>query len=408
MATLIHMPEVSANTPSAVIVAWTKKEGEKVSVGDCLAEIETDKAIIEFAADNEGVLGKILIEAGSDVKVGTPIAVLLNHDEKNIDVNALLSEVPSIAPDTAGDTSQSPVMSDSVNQDLPVVSSSSRIFASPLARRLAKQNDIDLSTVKGTGPNGRVVKNDIQRVLETNRMAPTMRNVAVPDHEVYTDIPHSSMRKAIARRMLESKNTIPHFYVKVDCRMDALLALRANVNQHAERKISVNDLLTKIVAYALHQYPQVNVSWSDEGLRQYHHSDIAIAVSTDRGLITPIVKSAEQKSVSAISQEIADLATRARDGKLQPSEYQGGTFTISNLGMFGIQEFSAIINPPQAAILAVGATEDRVIVEDKQMVIASMMSVTLSVDHRAIDGSVAAEWLMQLKKLIENPLRALI
>jgi pyruvate dehydrogenase E2 component (dihydrolipoamide acetyltransferase) len=276
-----------------------------------------------------------------------------------------------------------------------------------------------LSGLSGSGPNGRIVKRDVlaasatpaslavRRSTATSAKAPRTRTTPASLAE-YTDVPHTSMRRTIARRLSESKSTIPHFYLRADCRMDALLALRAQVNADTTRKISVNDFIVKAVAAALRQVPDMNVSWTDEALRRYQHIDISVAVSTEQGLVTPVIHDADTLLLSAVSAQVADLARRARDGALEPSEYQGGSFTISNLGMVGVREFAAIINPPQAAILAVGAAEQRAVVEDGALVVASVMTVTLSVDHRAIDGALAARWLDTFKRIVEHPALALV
>jgi pyruvate dehydrogenase E2 component (dihydrolipoamide acetyltransferase) len=291
------------------------------------------------------------------------------------------------------------------------VTPSHRVFVSPLARRLAKQRGIDLNTLIGSGPNGRIVKRDIEAGSAVVVSSPVMTQPSTVSPSTlgdYTEVPHSGMRRTIARRLTESKSTIPHFYLSVDCRMDRLMSLRSEINTAMPRKISVNDFIVRTVAVALREVPQANVGWTENAMRQYTQADIAIAVSTDFGLITPIVRAADRKSLSMISQEIADLAERARASQLRPDEYQGGSFSVSNLGMFGVSEFSAIINPPQAAILAVGMTQQVPVVEDGAVKIASVMRCTLSVDHRAIDGALAAQWLAAFKRLLENPLSMLI
>jgi pyruvate dehydrogenase E2 component (dihydrolipoamide acetyltransferase) len=427
MATLIRMPEIAANATSAVIKAWSLKEGDSVAVGATLAEIETDKALIEFTSDEQGVLGKILARAGVDIEVGAPIAVLYAAGEGAVDVDALLAAADGVNTEVA--------LAEGVNTELapaapaalgaaPAVTA--RVFASPLARRLARDSGVDLGSLKGSGPRGRIVKRD----LESAQQAAPVQQAAAPVQQpasvaaaaasgpvtgpatrgasAFTEVPHSSMRRTIARRLTESKATIPHFYLTADIRMDALMALRAQVNAAAPRKISVNDLIVKAVAAALRDMPDMNVSWTDSALRRYAQADIAVAVATESGLITPVLRAADSKPLSAISAEIADLAARARSGKLAPDEYQGGSFTISNLGMFGVRDFTAIINPPQAAILAVGATSARPLVVDGALVAASVMTVTLSVDHRAIDGALAAQWLALLQRNLENPLSILI
>ena len=412
MATLICMPEVAANATQVTLQTWIKKEGEVVAVGDCLAEIETDKAIVEFNADRAGVMGPTLIQAGQEVEVGSPIGVLLDVGETSVNVSALLAKtgdnvgVPLLPNPSTSEPAAPPTLLSGSK-----VTPSHRVFVSPLARRLAKQRGIDLNTLIGTGPNGRIVKRDIEAGSAVVVSSPVMAQPSTVSPSTlgdYTEVPHSGMRRTIARRLTESKSTIPHFYLSVDCRMDRLMSLRSEINTAMPRKISVNDFIVRAVAVALREVPQANVGWTENAMRQYTQADIAVAVSTDFGLITPIVRAADRKSLSMISQEIADLAERARASQLRPDEYQGGSFSVSNLGMFGVSEFSAIINPPQAAILAVGVSQQVPVVEDGTVKIASVMRCTLSVDHRAIDGALAAQWLAAFKRLLENPLSMLI
>lgn len=414
MAKLILMPEIAANATSAVIKQWSKKEGDRIVAGDSLAEIETDKALIEFATEDAGILGKILVAAGKDIAVGLPIAVLLQDGDTDVDIAALLATAGSstnattAAHATAADAAPIPSPAAAVATPAP---GAGRVFASPLARRLARERGIVLTGLTGSGPHGRIVKRDVEAAapLASAKAAAVIPVVPVPDVSAdYEEVPHTAMRRTIARRLTESKATIPHFYLTADCRMDQLIALRADINASASRKISVNDLIVKAVAASLRDMPEMNVGWSDSGLRKYRRADIAIAVSTDGGLITPVVRDADGKALTLISAEIAGLAARARDGSLAPSEYQGGSFTISNLGMFGVRDFAAIINPPQAAILAVGAASARPVVADGALKIATVMTVTLSVDHRAIDGAVAAQWLALFQRNVENPLSMLI
>lgn len=424
MAKLIKMPEIAANATSAVIVQWSKKEGDVIRAGECLAEIETDKAVIEYDADSSGVLGKILVATGTDVEVGAPIAVLLDEGEKDADIAALLSAA-GVAPAQAG--REEPAAPTASSTAAPAVAATirhaehdraeagARIFASPLARRLARERGLSLDGLRGSGPHGRIVRRDVDAANQRpvagvaigQALAPTAPT-GVAAAPTFTEVAHSGMRRTIARRLSESKASIPHFYVSADCRMDRLLALRAEINAAGHRKLSVNDFIVKAVAVALQAVPEMNVSWTDTALRRYAKADISVAVSTDGGLITPVVRDAGSKTLSAISREIADLATRARAGSLAPDEYQGGSFTVSNLGMFGVREFAAIINPPQAAILAVGATLEQPVVVDGQLAVARVMKVTLSVDHRAVDGALAAQWLAAFQRCIENPLSALI
>ena len=417
MATLLRMPEVAANSTHATLAAWTKKDGDSVSVGDCLAEIETDKATVEFNAESSGTMGRLLVETGKEIAVGAPIGVLLAVGETGVDVDALLSAAAvhpaasALSDSTPAGTAATPALalaSISAVPNATTIQPAGRIFASPLARRLATQRGVTIAMLKGSGPNGRIVKLDIDSAA-TAALIPVPPTPVVATTTVgYTEIPHSNMRRTIARRLSESKSTIPHFYLTVDCRTDRLLALRAEVNSGSSRKISVNDFIVRAVAVALCEVPGANVGWTDTAMRQYRQADIAVAVSTDTGLITPVIRSADTKSLSTISAEIADLSARARAGQLRPDEYQGGGFSVSNLGMFGVSEFSAIINPPQAAILAVGAVREQPVIENGELKIGSVMRCTLSVDHRAIDGAMAAQWLAAFKRVVEAPLAILL
>ena len=416
MATLLRMPEVAANATHATLAAWSKKEGEPIAVGDCLAEVETDKAIVEISADSAGVMGQWLVPAGQEVEVGAPIAVLLAAGEAAADVQALLQAAGGVATAPAA-AAASAVPGTPAPAATTAQASGDRLRASPLARRLAAQRGVDLSRLQGSGPGGRIVKIDVERAqAAAPAPAPASAPVAAAPAaapagsgaSAFTEVPHSSMRRTIARRLAESKSTIPHFYLTVECRMERLLALRTEINASASRKISVNDFIVRAVAVALREVPQANVGWTDTAMRQYAQADVAVAVSTDTGLITPIVRAADRKTLSQISAEIADLAARARAGQLRPEEYQGGSFSVSNLGMHGVGAFSAIINPPQAAILAVGASQQKPVVENGELKVGTVMACTLSVDHRAIDGALAAQWLAAFQRAIEAPLSMLI
>jgi len=416
MAILLRMPEVAANATHATLQSWTRQEGEAIAIGDCVAEIETDKAVVELNADATGVLGRQLVTAGQEVEVGAPIGVLLVDGESAVDIDALIAAAGGAPAAAAAAAPASAAVPAAAGASAPAAAPA-RIFASPLARRLAGQRGIDLATLHGSGPNGRIVKRDVESAAPATAAAQpsaapataaTPTAPASAPTAAFTEVPHSNMRRTIARRLSESKATIPHFYLAADCRMEKLLALRAQVNAQAPRKISVNDFIVRAVAVALREVPQANVGWTDGAMRHYHQADVAVAVSTDTGLITPIVRAADQKPLSVISAEIADLAARARAGQLRPDEYQGGSFSVSNLGMFGVSEFSAIINPPQAAILAVGATQAVPVVDDGEVRAGQVMRCTLSADHRAIDGALAAQWLAAFKRLVENPLSMLI
>lgn len=406
------------------LATWLVKEGDTISSGDLMAEIETDKATMEFEAVDEGVLAKILIPAGTDnVKVGEVIAILAEDGEDIGDID-LSGEAPKAAAPVEASpekTEEAPKTSAPAKAAAPA-SSSDRIKASPLARRLAADKGLDLAAITGSGPKGRIVKADIENVQSTPQAesaqqtaAPTAPAMAQSAPVDPGDIPHevqklSNMRKTIARRLTEAKQTIPHIYLTVDINLDKLLKLRSELNAGLEArgvKLSVNDLLIKALAQALMAVPKCNVSFAGDNLIQYHRADISVAVSIDGGLITPIVANANEKSLSAISNEVKDLAGRAKDGKLQPHEYQGGTASLSNMGMFGIKQFDAVINPPQAMIMAISAGEKRPAVIDDSLQIATMMSATGSFDHRAIDGADGAQLMKTFKELVENPLSML-
>src|SRR5215468_10759598 len=423
----ILMPALSPTMTEGNLAKWLKNEGEAVKAGDVIAEIETDKATMEVEAVDEGKLGKILVPAGSQgVKVNQPIALLLEEGEDASALTKAATPAPKPAPPPTAAPAPATAPAPKAQQPAaappaapaPITpAGGDRIFASPLARRMAQQAGLDLARLNGSGPHGRIVKADIDAALA--RGAPAARPAAPPPAPApavpvaglpaFTEQPHSMMRKVIARRLVESKREAPHFYLTIDCNLDRLLQLRQEINGKREKdKISVNDFVIKAAGLALKQVPAANASWTESAVRLYQAADVSVAVATPGGLITPIIRSAETKSLSAISAEMKDLAARARENKLKPEEYQGGTFSVSNLGMFGIREFAAVINPPQGAILAVGAGEQRPIVKENALAIATMMSCTLSVDHRVVDGAIGAEFLAAFKKLIEEPLSMLI
>ncbi len=382
----IVLPAFSGDSTEANLVRWIKSEGDAVKVGDPIAEIETDKAIVEITATHEGRLGRILVPAGSQgVKAEQVLALLLEKGESE-------ASPAAAQPSPASTQSTPPSQHIASGTAVPVAArdSSGRIFASPLARRLSAQAGIDLSRISGSGPHGRIVKADV----EAER----------PDLPMFTEIPHSMMRRTIARRLQEAKREAPHFYLSIDCNIDALLELRREINAARDaNQLSVNDFVIRAAALALKQVPAANASWTDACMRQYRAADISVAVATRGGLITPVVRNADSKGLDAISMEMKDLAARAQAGKLKPEEYRGGTFSVSNLGMYGIRDFAAVINPPQAAILAVGAAEPRPSVRDGTLVVATVMTCTLSADHRVVDGVIGAQLLAAFKKLIEEP-----
>jgi pyruvate dehydrogenase E2 component (dihydrolipoamide acetyltransferase) len=449
----ITMPALSPTMEEGNLAKWLVKEGDTVKSGDVIAEIETDKATMEVEAVDEGVVAKLVVPAGTEgVKVNAVIAILAAEGEDVKAVAAGGSAAPAAAPKAEAAPVATPAPAAAAAPapaatpapaaaSAPTAASSSggsRPFSSPLARRLAKDAGLDISAIAGSGPHGRVVKSDVEKAVAsgTGKAAPAAAPaagaapaVAAPlakgmaedavlklfEAGSYELVPHDGMRKIIAKRLTESKQTIPHFYVSVDCELDALLALRAQLNDAAPKKddkpaykLSVNDMVIKAMALALRDVPDANVSWTDTNMVKHKHSDVGVAVSIPGGLITPIVRHAELKSLSAISNEMKDLGKRAKERKLKPEEFQGGTTSVSNMGMMGVSNFAAVINPPHATILAIGAGQERVIVKNKQMVIAQVMTVTLSTDHRAVDGALGAELLGAFKRYIENPMGMLV
>ena len=454
MATNILMPALSPTMTEGKLAKWLKKEGERIKAGEVIAEIETDKATMEVEAVDEGILARIVVPEGTEgVAVNSVIAVLEEEGAAAAPAPTPASKpqapvVPPAPKPAMASPAPAPVAGPAP-APAPASATSNghggdgRVFASPLARRMAAQAGIDLSALKGSGPGGRIVKADIDAALAARahpaaaapaappapvvapspvvapapapapaaKAAPTPSVTVTAPHRL---VPHSTMRKVIARRLGESKATIPHFYASRDVELDALLKLRAELNAKSPKegpgafKLSVNDLVIKAAALALRRLPSVNASWTDEGMVLYDDVDISVAVAVPDGLITPIIRKADLKGLAAISNEMKDLAARARAGKLTPEEFQGGSFSISNMGMMGVKDFAAIINPPQAAILAVSAAEQRPVVKDGALAIATVMTVTLSVDHRVIDGALAAEWLGVFKGIVEDPLQMML
>ncbi|NCW15252.1 MAG: pyruvate dehydrogenase complex dihydrolipoamide acetyltransferase [Rhodobacteraceae bacterium] len=431
MATEILMPALSPTMEEGTLAKWLVKEGDTVSSGDLLAEIETDKATMEFEAVDEGIIGKILVAEGSEhVAVNTAIAILIEEGETLPD-SATAAPKPAVqaTPEPTSNASASVPQNTPASQSTVQATAGARMFATPLARRLAADKGIDLSTIAGTGPNGRIVKADVLSASispkavavatasltqgQTAKAAPVATGASsdavkkLYEGRDYSEVSLDGMRKTIAARLSESKQTIPHFYLRRDINIDALMSLRAMVNKDLSGrnvKLSVNDFIIKACALALQNVKTANVVWAGDRVLQFDASDIAVAVAIDGGLITPVLRDAEQKSLSVLSAEMKDLAARARDKKLMPQEYQGGSFSISNLGMYGIDNFDAVINPPHAAILAVGAGKKKPIVkEDGELGSATIMSVTLSVDHRAVDGAIGALLLDDIVKNLENP-----
>lgn len=409
----ILMPALSPTMTEGNLSKWTKKEGDTVKPGEVIAEIETDKATMEVEAVDEGKIGKILVPAGTQgVKVNQLIAVLLSDGETSVP-DEFLKTTAVAAPIAVAAPANKNMSGAPVAAFRPAPAfSAARVFASPLAKRLAQQNDIDLRQVSGTGPHGRIVRSDVEKAIQNKRNnagAGFPQGVDAIDYANklgmgYELTPNSMVRKVIAKRLTEAKITIPHFYLTIDCEIDALLETRKEYNNaNKDTKVSVNDFIIRAVALALKKVPAANASWAEAGVLTYKDVDVSIAVATPGGLVTPIIKKADGKNLGQLSTEMKDLAARARDNKLKPTEFMGGGFTISNLGMYGIKQFNAIINPPQGCILAVGAGEQRPIVKDGKLAIATIMTCTLSVDHRVVDGAVGAEFFQAFKKLIEEP-----
>lgn len=420
MAHLLRMPAVLAGATEAVLLSWSVESGDTFGEGDALAEIETDKALVELAAEEPATLGRTLVKDGQKVTVGDVIAVLVSEGDTEADIEAALA--------TAGDFAEAETDSAEVTEvtqltevepvaeiDGPstvpsrVSAEHARLFVSPLARRLARERGIDPALVVGTGPGGRIVRRDLEAWVAPAPTAATV-DAAAPARSDggFEDVPHTGMRRAIARRLTESKTTVPHFYLTADLRVGALLALRTRANAAQDVRISVNDLLVKAIAAALTEVPEANVIWTTDALRRFDTVDIAVAVSTDKGLLTPVVRDVAGQSITQLSTAIAELVERARAGRLQQHELEGGSFSISNLGMYGTQEFSAILNPPQSGILAVGAARDAVVVTEGVAGVEKIMTVTVSVDHRAVDGALAAQWLAAFTRLVEDPVTMLL
>lgn len=423
----ILMPALSPTMTEGNLARWLKNEGDTVKAGDILAEIETDKATMEVEAVDEGTLARILVPGGTQaVKVNDVIAILAEEGE---DAGAV--EKPAAKPtatEPAADSKSEPAPTaakptEDVRKPAPPAQSGGRIVASPLARRIAAERGIDLAAITGSGPNGRIVKADVEKApkgaakpasSQQVAAAPAVSGTAQFGEPEFELVPHTSMRKTIARRLQESKQFVPHFYLTVDCEIDRLLKLREEINAVAAKegpgayKLSVNDFIVKASAIALKQVPAANASWSDDGVKMYRSADISVAVAIPNGLITPILRNADTRRLSDLSTEMKDLATRAKAGKLKPEEYIGGSFSVSNLGMYGIKDFSAIINPPQACILAVGAGEQRPIVRAGALAVATVMSCTLAADHRVVDGAIGAEFMAAFKRLVEQPLGMLV
>jgi pyruvate dehydrogenase E2 component (dihydrolipoamide acetyltransferase) len=406
-----------ANATDAVLSQWLTSPGETIAVGDPLAEIETDKAVVEYAAEVDGTIGRLLVEPGARVVVGDPIAVVLEEGEDpaatpldiSPDAAATSTDKPTPAStDTAESSPAAPPSQQPAGQLQVGANPTGRRFATPIARRIAAQRGVDLALLTGTGPNGRIVRKDVESYRDGTTV-PSANSDATSTDGGYRDVPLTGMRRAIAQRLTESKTSVPHFYVTAHVRADRLLSLRQEINAGAPRKISLNDFVVKAVAAAMLEVPAANAIWNGDSIRYFESVDVAVAVAVADGLLTPVIRGVQQLGLNALSVKLSQVADEARAGRLQQHQLEGGSFAVSNLGMYGVTEFSAIINPPQAGILAVSAAKPQPVVgDDGQLAVATVMTVTLSVDHRVIDGAVAAEWIAALVACLENPVRLLL
>jgi pyruvate dehydrogenase E2 component (dihydrolipoamide acetyltransferase) len=420
MASVVRMPSVLAGASEAAIASWLVAPGDSVAVGQPLAEIETEKALVEYAAEEAGVVGRLVLAVGDTGEIGDPIAVLVADGETDADIDAALgTETPAPAPAGTWSMGHRPPKSvvdgtsTTNGRQSPAGVDGSRIFASPLVRKIAGERGIDLAAIAGTGPNGRIVRRDLEQYLAEHVkpepvQAPAPVQASTPAVAGDRLVPHTPMRRAIARRLTESKATIPHFYMVTECVVDELLELRRRINESAPVKISVNDFVVMAAGAAFRDVPEANVTWSDEGLVEHGCVDISIAVATEGGLVTPVLRGVDGKRLSDIARESQDLAGRARERRLRQDELEGGTLSVSNLGMYGTLEFSGIINPPQSGLLAVGAAKQQPVVTDGAVTIATVMRCTLSIDHRALDGALAARWLAAFTTRLEHPLGMIV
>ncbi|MEU6322177.1 dihydrolipoamide acetyltransferase family protein [Streptomyces sp. NPDC047009] len=419
------MPEVAANTPEAILQAWNVGLNTPYAAGDPIVTVETEKAAVDVEAESDGVLLRLLVEAGTTVAVGTPIAVWGAKDESTSAVDALVAslgtgEAPTTASTTSPTAPEEPATPAGTVAPAPTVAArdnSERIFASPLARRLARELGVDLNAVVGSGPHGRIRRADIEAAaatVEPEQTLPADTGAEIPRNGTsavgprFVDVPNTRMRTAIARRLTESKQNTPHFYLRAGARVDALLELRKQINAGQGVKVSINDLLIKAIASAHMSVPAMNAQWNDTSIRHFSDVDIAVAVATDGGLVTPVVRGVDSLSMSGVAKATKDLIARAKERRLQQDELEGGTITITNLGMYGTEDFAAIINPPQAAILAVGAVRQEAVVDEGAINIASVLRLALAVDHRSVDGATAAEWMKAFVDVLEHPLRILL
>lgn len=431
MAELLRMPEVATATTEAVLSAWPLAEGAPFSKGDTLVVVETDKAEVDIPAESDGVLLKALVPAGTQVAVGSPIALLTSAEESVHDIDSVLAQLgvsadgplKAVVRREVPDGPVEPEHADRASR--ATVSERTRVFASPLARKLAREADLDIATVQGTGPGQRITRDDVRAAISARTAPPVLADSEVVREAApgrvqapaagsqtapgsYVDIPHTRMRQTIAARLLESKRMAPHFYMRATCNVEALLRIRKEINESGIAKISVNDLIIKAVAQAHAAVPEMNAVWTSDAVRRFTGIDISVAIATEGGLVTPVLRGVEHLSVCSISTQVRAFAEQARTGSLRQEDLFGGTITISNLGMYGVEEFSAIINPPQTSILAVGAAREEPTVVDGALEIARMLRLSLSVDHRPVDGALAARWMAALKSAIECPLQILV
>lgn len=426
MAQLLHMPEVAANATEAVLQDWAVEEGQRFSAGEHIVTVETEKAVVDVEAESDGVILRRLVQAGTQVEVGAPIAVLGDPGEQVDDLDALLAglgvqagaatavvperrTVPDDPEGGTANTGDEPLPSPEHAEQVAATNGAGhgRTFASPLARRLAREAGLSVEEIRGSGPGGRIVRRDVEAALATPRAASAPPSPPHGDAAAYTEVPHSAMRRAIAGRLTHSKQATPHFYVRATLDVRRLLRLRTELNDGVSERVSMTDLVLKAVARAHTLVPEMNVTWAEDAVRSYAAVDVSVAVATDRGLLTPVLRGVDSMSVTEVARGSRDLAQRARSGHLRQHELEGGTVCVTNLGMFGTEEFAAIINPPQAAILAVGAVRDEPVVRHGRLRVGKVMRVTLSADHRPVDGVVAARWMQAFTTLIEKPAQIL-
>ena len=416
MPTLLRMPAVAANESDTLLSSWLVESGGSFTAGQAIAVVETEKAAADVEADADGVLVRTLVAAGTNVEVGDPIALLAAVGETVSDIEAALVELgvtSGAAPEASAPTPPTPpapttaplAVAAAVAHEVVPAAHSARVFASPIARRLAKAAGLSVESLNGTGPGGRIVRRDVEAAIAAPPTASVASAVATTTAAAsFVDIPHTRMRRIIATRLQSSKQTIPHFYLHSSCRVDALLAARAELNEHSGVKVSINDFVIKAMAWAHQQVPEMNVVWGDDAIRQFASVDMSVAIAIDGGLVTPVLRSVETLGLTQIAAAVQAFAARAKSGHLLPDEMSGGSITITNLGMFGVEEFAAIINPPQAAILAVGAVTREPVVNGEAVEIESVMRFVLSVDHRPVDGVIAAAWMQAFGKAIEHPI----